>query len=113
MKAILLATAGVLAIGSASAAPPVAKATAPSVNDIVTALSNMTAQDITTAIQIANVPKPPDTEAITCLTWMQGELGTLGTGAQAFVPPTGILSTIEVAHIGIGQLTGGLLSNSL
>jgi len=114
MRTILLASAGCFAIASgAMAAPPPAKAAAPTVTDIVTAIGNMTAQDITTALQIANVPVPPDAEAVTCMTWMQNQLPTVGSGGQAFIPPTGILSTIETAHIGVGRLTNGLLANSL
>ena len=109
MKSLLLAAASCIALAgtATSATPP------PTVTDIVTAIGNMTAQDITTALQIANVPQPPDAEAVTCLTWMQQQLPTVGSGGQAFIPPTGILSTIETAHIGVGRLTNGILANSL
>lgn len=79
-------------------------------NDLWTALSQLTDQDLATTIQIADSVNPPDQETIQCATYLRAALPSLQGGAQGFIPPTGIASTFETARLVYMQSLGGLSS---
>ena len=111
-RILLVACAGLLGActyspGNATHAKP---ATAAQQADLVNSIRQLTVQDLTTAIQIANVPQPPDIEAIQCATYLQQYVGGAQGSAPAFIAPTGAASAFETVRVGVMRLENGGLA---
>jgi hypothetical protein len=71
-------------------------------------LATFTHDDFRTAIKIAQAQQPPDTEAVSCFTFLDGLLTNLDTIRATAIPPDGIVSTFEAGHVSVAFIQNGL-----
>ena len=78
--------------------------------NVSTQINTVTVADLKNAIVMANAAVPPDTEAVTCFTWMEGQLPTIQAALTPANPASvgGVFSAFEAAHIGVNVEQGGL-----
>lgn len=93
---------GTATVGTAGASAPA------SANDALSKLASFTHNDFQKAIKIAQAAQPPDTEGVSCFTFLDGLLTTLDTLRTTAIAPDGVVSTFEAGHVGVAYIQNGL-----
>jgi hypothetical protein len=112
----ILATAAALLAGctpppatTATSAMPTAATTIPAA---MATIASFTQTDLTAAINMAQAATPPDTEAVSCFSYISGNLTTLQGQVSGATAPVGVFSGFEAANLALGTANGGMSTAS-
>jgi hypothetical protein len=97
------------ASATSTAATPTAATTIPAA---MATIASFTQADLTAAINMAQAATPPDTEAVTCFSYISGNLTTLQGQVGGATAPVGVFSGFEAANLALGVANGGMSTAS-
>lgn len=71
-------------------------------------IADVTHRDLQVAIQIAQVQTPPDTQGVACFSYLDSRLTVLQGQVSGVIPPAGVISAFEAAHVGVNRVQSGI-----